>query len=291
MRALIIALAVLWTPTLARAHGFDPQEDFGWTFSPLFVAPLGVALAFFALGHIRRLARTRTAAQSLRRHAGWFLLGWVILFFTLTSPLHEAGERSFTAHMIEHEIIMMVAAPLLALSHAGPTFLWGFAPPWRSWIGRSIARTRPFWQALLNPLSATVLQAAALWLWHAPALFDRALADPLWHDLQHLSFFVTALIFWTAMFDRRRDAGLRALCLFATSIVSGALGALMAISLSPWYAPYAALGMTPQGLTAAQDQQLAGVLMWAPGGFVHAGAALGLLAPLLRSQDMMERMR
>jgi cytochrome c oxidase assembly factor CtaG len=83
------------------------------------------------------------------------------------------------------------------------------------------------------------------------------------------------------MFERRRGVGVTVLCLFATSVVTGALGALMAVSESPWYGPYAALGMTPYGLNPAQDQQMAGLLMWVPGGLVHAVAALVILAPAL----------
>ena len=78
--------------------------------------------------------------------------------------------------------------------------------------------------------------------------------------------------------------GVSLLCLFATSAISGALGALMAFSESPWYAGYAAVGMTPAGLTPAEDQQIAGLLMWIPGGLVHAGAALALVGAALRTQ-------
>ncbi|MDB5816511.1 MAG: hypothetical protein JWQ11_151, partial [Rhizobacter sp.] len=99
-----------------------------------------------------------------------------------------------------------------------------------------------------------------------------------------LSFLVSALLFWTAMLHRTAGhsmssatRGVAALCLFATSIVSGALGALMAISQSPWYDGYARLGMTPFGLTPAEDQQVAGLLMWIPGGLVHALVALALV--------------
>src|SRR5213079_3430969 len=93
-----------------------------------------------------------------------------------------------------------------------------------------------------------------------------------------------ALIFWSSMLDRRRGVAQASLGLFFTSIVSGALGALMAVSQSPWYRGYADLGLTPYGLTPAEDQQLAGVLMWAPGGLVHAAAALMLIAPMLRAK-------
>jgi cytochrome c oxidase assembly factor CtaG len=220
----------------------------------------------------------------LSAHARWFVLAWLVLAAAVLSPLHEAGQRSFTAHMIEHEIIMMVAAPLFALSRPLPTMLWGLAQPWRRLVGALAAWSAPGWRALGAPLTSTMLQAAALWLWHAPALFNLALQSEFWHAAQHMSFFLTALLFWASMLDRRRDIGARVLCLFATSLISGALGALMAVSSSPWYAPYAELGMTLSGLTPEQDQQLAGALMWVPGGLLHAAAAVALLAPWLRSE-------
>jgi cytochrome c oxidase assembly factor CtaG len=112
-----------------------------------------------------------------------------------------------------------------------------------------------------------------------PWLFDRALQSSGWHIAQHLSFLVTSLIFWWAMLHPRGGRsgyGTSAACLFVTSLVGGALGALMAFSGSPWYAPYAAMGMSGIGLDPVADQQLAGLLMWIPGGLVHAGAALVL---------------
>jgi cytochrome c oxidase assembly factor CtaG len=130
-------------------------------------------------------------------------------------------------------------------------------------------------------VTATLAQAATLWVWHTPALFDLALTYEGWHVAQHLSFLVSALFFWQAMLGPRRSLGLSAVCLFATSLVAGALGALMAFSDSPWYARYALLGMAPFGLTPAQDQQLAGLLMWIPGGLVHAGAALAVVGAAL----------
>ena len=119
-----------------------------------------------------------------------------------------------------------------------------------------------------------------MWLWHVPVLFELALASDGWHIAQHLSFVVTALLFWTAMLDPRRlraGTGVAIGCLFVTAIVGGTLGALMALSDSPWYASYIALGMTPFGLSPQQDQQLAGLLMWIPGGLYHLAAALWFL--------------
>jgi putative membrane protein len=138
------------------------------------------------------------------------------------------------------------------------------------------------WRTLTDPLLATVLQSAAIWVWHLPSLFDRALKAEAWHVAQHVSFFVTALLFWSAMLSRRRSAWTAAFCLFATSMVTGALGAFMALSESPWYGPYAALGLAAFGLTPAEDQQVAGLLMWVPGGLFHALVAIAVLVPHLR---------
>lgn len=282
MRTLVF-LSTLGAPSLAFAHG-GPQES-AWTFEPWLVFPLGLSLLVWSLGSARRWRRSHGGKAELRRKALFFALGWMTLTLAVLSPLHAAGERSFTMHMVEHEIIMMLAAPLLVLSRPLPNLLWACAQPWRSLIGALIAASAPFWRAMAAPLFATTAQAAALWLWHTPALFDLALGNDAWHAAQHFSFLITALLFWSAMIDARREIGLRAFCLFATSIIGGALGALMAISQSPWYAPYALLAITPQGLTPAEDQQLAGVLMWVPGGFVHAGAAIALLAPFLRAGE------
>ena len=170
---------------------------------------------------------------------------------------------------------MLVAAALLPLSRPLGLMLWAFPRRIRQGLAFPGLLRR-----LADPVLATTLQAAAMWAWHAPPLFNRALGHPGWHIAQHLSFLVTALLFWWSV-TQTPNRGLAALCLFVTSVVGGALGALMALSASPWYAGYAAMGMMPFGLTPAEDQQLAGLIMWVPGGLVHAGAALVLLAQYL----------
>jgi cytochrome c oxidase assembly factor CtaG len=203
------------------------------------------------------------------------------------SPLHQAGESSFALHMLEHELLMLIAAPLLVLAKPLETMLWALPAAARKAVGHWVrsAALQSTWQFFSGAVAATLLQAAALWLWHAPALFELALAHDSWHIAQHLSFLISALLFWSAMLHTRPARGGRALavlCLFATSIISGALGALMAFAQSPWYAGYIAMGLTPFGLSPIEDQQLAGLLMWIPGGLVHAIAALLLLSSLLR---------
>lgn len=286
MRALIAALVLCLLPGAAWAHAAGGALGVGWTWDPWITLPLALSLGLFLAGWRRLHGRAVRGADRLRRRGLLFLLGWAVLALALVSPLHQAGERSFAAHMLEHELLMLAAAPLLVLAEPLAVMLWAFPGAGRRTLGRALQATKlpGLSRRLTAPVCATLVQAAALWLWHAPTLFDRALQSDGWHVAQHLSFLVAALLFWSAMLTRRpRNPGLAALCLFATSVVSGALGAMMAFSQSPWYRPYAELGMAPFGLTPLEDQQLAGLLMWAPGGAVHAVAALVVIAAALRA--------
>lgn len=286
---LVVALALVAGPAMAHG-GHDHSQPPGWTWDVWVTVPLALSLALFAVGWFRLAARSGHGLAALRRRGLLFASGWLILAAAVVSPLHEAGERSFTAHMIEHELMMLVAAPLLVASEPIAVMLWALPGNARKVVGgwgRRPVIALP-WRIFADPVVATTLQAAALWLWHAPMLFDLALASDGWHVAQHVSFLVTALFFWTAMFHRRRSRGMAALCLFATTIIGGALGAFMAFSESPWYAGYAAMGLAPMGLTPAEDQQLAGLLMWIPGGLVHAGVALALVGSMLSSRETVD---
>ncbi|HYG05758.1 MAG TPA: PQQ-dependent catabolism-associated beta-propeller protein [Stenotrophomonas sp.] len=276
----VLALCTLAWPGLALAHGAGPVEGLPWTFDPWVLAPLLLSLALYALGYLR-LRRRMRQHRGLDRKAVCFAAGWLVLAGSLVSPLHAAGERAFAAHMLEHELLMLVAAPLLVLSRPIGVWLWAFGHRPRLWLARLGTRAVVVlpWRALTRPLVATGLQAAVLWLWHVPVAFDLALSHSGWHVVQHLCFLCSALLFWWAMLTApARRAGVVVACLFFTSLVSGALGALMAFSRGPWYAGYSALGLDAFGLSPAEDQQLAGLLMWVPGGLVHAAAGIWMLA-------------
>jgi cytochrome c oxidase assembly factor CtaG len=285
MNRFLLAAALLAMASPALAHGGDGQAA-GWTWDPWITLPLGLSAAVFCAGCVRLARRARSGGVELRRRAGFFGAGWLVLAVALVSPIHQAGERSFAFHMAEHELLMLAAPPLLVLSRPIAVMLWALPAQGRQAL--AAASRRPWfaapWRLLTDPVVATVAQATVLWLWHAPALFDLSLTSEGWHAAQHLCFVVSSLFFWSAMLEGqgRRRPGLAAACLFATSLVSGALGALMALSQSPWYQPYAALGLDAFGLSPVEDQQLAGLLMWIPGGVVHAGAALIILARALR---------
>jgi cytochrome c oxidase assembly factor CtaG len=285
--AILVGALTAAFPALAHDTG-APHPEPGWTFAPWLVALLAASLAAYGLGWARLLARSSGGRDRLVRSGLLFIAGWLALVVAEVSPLHEAGERSFALHMIEHELIMLVATPLLVLARPLGVMIWSLPQGGRRALGslgrRAVVRG-PF-NLLSAAIPATLMQAAALWLWHAPGLFDLALGGEGWHIAQHLSFLIPSLFFWQAMLANPRvPPGLAVICLFATSVVAGALGALMAFSASPWYARYAELGLAPFGLSPTEDQQLAGLLMWIPGGLVHVTAALALMSRMVMKTE------
>lgn len=280
-RLALAALPLLATPAFAHGGHADPELA-GWSFEPWALVPLLLCLALYLIGLARLAARAGNSTPIVRRNAALFLLGWLTLAGATISPLHEGGEHSFTLHMIEHELIMLVAAPLMALSRPLGVMIWALPSSARTGLS-SWARDGAvhwLWRHATAPITATLVQLLVIWLWHAPGLFEQALRHEGWHIVQHICFLVSALLFWWAMvFGRhgRAGYGLAALCLFVTSLGGGALGALMTFAISPWYSDYAAMGMGLLGLTPEEDQQLAGLIMWIPGGMIHAGAALIML--------------
>jgi putative membrane protein len=157
---------------------------------------------------------------------------------------------------------------------------------WRRQVARWIINGGPrrLWRALVRPGVAWTLHGAALWLWHVPALFEAALRSEAIHYLQHVSLLVTALLFWTSILPRRADAWtciVGVFSLFTTSMHMTLLGALLTLSPTTWYSSYAAL-TGPGGLSALEDQQIAGLIMWVPAGLVYVAAALGPCAAVLR---------
>ena len=278
------AFVLAAVPGTAFAHaGHEHPAIPGWEFDPFVVVPLALALLVFIAGQWQLRRRSSVS----RRRSWLFLAGWLVLTFSLVSPLHTGGERSFTLHMIEHELIMLVATLLLAASSVGGILAWGLPAPMRRALGGGWkAPLASLWRRLTEPMTATIVQAAVLWIWHAPALFDRALRSDGWHAAQHISFVAASLLFWVAMLDPRRGGYLvSAACLFLTTLVEGALGALMSLSQSPWYSAYADMGLSGIGLDPTIDQQLAGLIMWIPGGVVHGAAALALLYRWLSTSE------
>jgi putative membrane protein len=279
----VLALLLLLLPSPAFAHtGHLHWWEIGttWTWSPWVVLPLALSATLYTIG-TTRLWRHAGHGRGVRLwQAFCFAGGWLLLFGALVAPLHWLGERLFAAHMIEHEILMAVAAPLIAVSRPAGAMLWGLPARWRSRVG-GIGQTSVFaaaWRRLTDPPIATAIHGIALWSWHAPPLYNAALANDFVHWLQHVSFLATALLFWWALLrgrERERGYGSAAFYLFLTSLHSGFLGVLITFARQPIY-PLQSEAASDWGLAPLDDQQLAGLIMWIPAGMVYAIAALVL---------------
>jgi putative membrane protein len=260
-----------------------------WSAEPGIVVPLAIAGAMYAVG-VRRLWRSAGTDGGIRRwEAASFAGGWLVLAIALVSPLHALGGSLFLAHMLQHELLMVVAAPLLVLGRPLVPLLWALPESWRRSLGgaaRSRAVRRP-WRALTDPLAAWSLQTLVLWGWHAPALFEASLHSDAVHALQHASFLGASLLFWWALVHGRRGRmgyGAAVLYLFTTAVHSSVLGALLTFAPTPWYAHYAATAPL-WGFSALEDQQFAGLIMWVPAGISYLIAALALLVSWMRESE------
>lgn len=275
-------------------HGGQPHNwhDLvrAWSFEPLVMISLMVTAVLFATG-LRHLWREAQRNRSTRMWEGiCFAGGWLALFIALISPLHAWGRVLFSAHMSQHEVLMLVAAPLLVLGRPIVVFLWAFPVNLSRRIGNigKVAWVQRTWRLLTIPLVAWLVHAVALWIWHVPVLFDAVLQKEWAHTLQHLSFLISALLFWWALIHGPQGAlgyGAAVLYLFTTSIHSGALGALITLAGSVWYPSYIPLTGS-WGLTPLEDQQLGGLIMWIPAGLVYIIAGLALFAGWLREADL-----
>jgi putative membrane protein len=262
----------------AAAHGSELHESYAvWTFDPWIVTPLVMAGLLYAVGSWRLRLRGRSGLAQPQRAAA-YCAGWLTLAAALVSPLHWLGEHLFTGHMIEHEIVMAISAPLMVAARPVAALLWGLPAGARRWAGNAmrtdVARTT--WNWASGGAVATFLHALAIWAWHAPALFDAAVENVALHRFQHLSFFLTAVLFWWSVLWRS-DRGAAAWHLFLTMLHTGVLGALMALAPRVLYVMQT---RTAQdfGLTPLEDQQLAGLMMWVPAGTIYAGVALAMAA-------------
>jgi cytochrome c oxidase assembly factor CtaG len=216
---------------------------------------------------------------------GCYFGGLASVALALVSPVDRVATALFSVHMVQHLLLLMIAPPLLTLGEPVLVCLWAFPIGARRRLGRVWRRAhtlRRLRHLVTIPVAVWLLHAAAVWVWHFPDLYDRALRDTGTHVGEHVSFLATALLFWWLLTDRRArrrlGVGGAILYLFTAALSDTLLGAALTFSRRPWYAAH--WGTTvPWGLTPLEDQQLAGLLMWVPAGLVYLGA----LAPLIVS--------
>lgn len=278
-------------PVTAFAHGGEHavlQAEAGWDSRPLILTNLTILSILYIFGWLRIKKRT---AQTGRLRLASFLLSILLLGIALVSPVATLSEELAWVHMIQHSLLLMAAAPLFILGNPAQVVLWAFSvatirstAPFRnrfSTLSRSVV-----W--LSQPLLAWLLYVLVLWIWHIPALYERALTSSITHDLQHLTFFLAACLFWTVFLHplrkRRVHPGASILYLFLASLHTVALGVFMALSPVVWYAPYQKTPLAYE-LDPLNDQQIAGFIMWMPACMMYMAIAVALLVVWLRQAE------
>jgi putative membrane protein len=267
----------------ALAHSSNTHAT-GWAtlaFDPWIGISLLLATGLYARGLYCLWSNSHHGAGVPVRQTACFFSGLTILALALLSPVDTIGAELFSMHMVQHELLMLGAAPLIVLGRPLAVFLWAFPAHWRKRIGRMIKAPaiRYPWHAITRPFTAWTQHAIVLWAWHFPTLFQAGLADDIVHAIQHFSFLLSALLLWSSLMgahSRLRYAA-AVMYLLATAIHTGILGALLTFSTSVWYPVYS--GTTEAwGLTVLEDQQLGGLIMWVPAGFVFILTGLAMAA-------------
>jgi putative membrane protein len=258
----------------------------------MLASSLVLLLVVYGTG-VLRVWRSAGYGRGIRFiEAGAFLLAWITIAVALSPPVDELSETWLVAHMLQHELLMVVAAPLMAMSAPLVAFLWAAPSKVRRRALAAMRRTPVtlLWAFVTAPLSVFLLHGVALWVWHLPALYVYALEHEWMHVVQHISFLGTAALFWWGIGHGRYGRiayGAAVVYVFATAVHSGVLGALLTFSPRVWYVPY--LTSHPAGLTPLEDQQLAGLLMWVPAGLILAACGLAIFAAWLRESDRRTR--
>lgn len=291
LRAVALSAAGCATPLMADSGGSaDPsQVSRTWDLDPVLLLNLAVLWWLYGRG-LQRMSARNPAGQSI---AHWrplaFLAGLACILLALVSPLDAISGQLASAHMVQHMLLMVIAAPLIALGTP-----WRVVPlglPWHARRFAAVCRRRCGHRVprlLRNPVATWLLQAAVLWAWHLPVLYELALRSPVVHDAQHLMFFGAGYWYWRLLLDFDRAHGLSLpaalISLFTTSLHAAALGVLLALSPVIWYSSFRD-SATAWGISPLEDQQLAGLIMWMPACLVYALAAAAILGCRLESES------
>jgi putative membrane protein len=234
-------------------------EPVGWTFDPGAIAAAGTVAAAYAI-RVRNLARLGRAV-SLARQAS-FYTGLAILLAALVTPIDAIGEsRTFYMHMVQHLMLGDLAPLALVLGLTGPILRPVLALPL---VGRL--------RLLANPLIALPAWTIAFYLWHLPAAYQAALANPTVHALEHLSFFVTGLMIWAAVIEPLPGPawfgnGAKAAFVLVVRALAGVLATIFIWAGQPLYPDYAA-GERLWGISPHSDQVIGGAIMFTEGAIV-----------------------
>lgn len=232
-----------------------------WNLDPVLIAILVALGLAYALGAGRaRLGVGERAA---------FAAGFGVTALALVSPLCPLSVALFSARVGQHMLIALVGAPLVVVGRPGAAF--------RTLLP---ARVKPILPEI-GPITAGLLFAVALWLWHMPVPYAATFRSDAVYWLMHVTLFGTACLLWHSLLTREGGALVGMAVGIGTSIQMGFLGAILTLADHPLF-PEHRLSAPPWGFSPLADQQLGGVLMWVPGCSVFVLAACLTLARLMR---------
>lgn len=286
-------LALAGAPGIAHAHGTATVAGgvaTAWHLDVLVIAPL-VAAGWVYVAGLRALSASAGVGRGIQRwQAAAFFAGLAVLFIALVSPLDTMSLTLFSAHMTQHLLLMLAAAPLIVLGAPGIAVLWAMPMSGRRYVHRVqawpwAARAK---RALMHPATVWCIYALVFWTWHVPTLYDAALRHDGLHALEHATFLSAALLFWWTVLHtaggRRFEHGAAALFVFTTMLQQSILAALLTLSSVAWYPHYT--GVTGGWrLSAVSDQQLAGLIMWLPSNLIYLATTGALIALWLRDDE------
>ncbi|HEX5015383.1 MAG TPA: cytochrome c oxidase assembly protein [Candidatus Limnocylindrales bacterium] len=292
--AIAVPCGLLASPAAVAAHGPVPDEPptvanllLGWSFEPLItLGLLGAAVAWTAA--VRRVNAAHPASPVPRARSVAFAGALVAIAFALASGIERYDTAFFSIHMVQHVLLILVAAPLIALS-APVTLLLRVSRPAvrRRWI-LPVLHSRAL-KAITHPVVAWVVFAAVMWGSHFSPLFDLALENPWIHDLEHVLFLVAALLFWWPAVGLdpapwRMPHAARGLYVFLQMPQNTFLAVVILYAAAPLYPHYATLSR-PWGPSPLVDQQMAGSIMWIAGDLLFIAAIGGIIAAWMRFED------
>ena len=250
-----------------------------WSWEPSVLLAVGVAGIAYTIG-LRRLGMT--GHRIARGRVTAFAVGLLVLFLALVSPIDALGEALFAGHMVQHLLLILVVAPLVVAGDAALVLLVALPRV----VRRRLAATRRRRQAMRGvarafdrPAVVWPVNAAVLWFWHLPVTYGWALEYDLVHAIEHASFLLASMTWWRLLYRAsgpQLDRGAGILFVFTTGAQMSALGALLTFAAAPWY-PGHAPWTAAWGLTPLADQQIAGLIMWLPAGFVYQAVAVVML--------------
>lgn len=248
-----------------------------WRLDPIVLVSAAVLLIVHRRGRGPASDRRQTVALHVAVAAA---------VLAVVSPLEAAAGALLSAHMVQHMLFVLVAAPLLVLARPGPQLLRGLSPTGRRAVGRTRRRLRlggAHARALHHPVVGVAALVVGLWAWHAAALYEAALNSEVVHVTEHVVLLGGGWLFWAAVAAAGRGGrhGTAVAMLFVAGLQGVLLSMLLLFSGTPWYATQAqaatAFGVPPQ-----TDQQVAGLLLWLPSSAVYVGVALWHVARALR---------